>query len=255
MHKLNEERMQMDELNTIISQNVKALKKNSYPGRGIILGMTPDGQNLVQVYWIMGRSANSRNRIFEAENDGSVKTKAYDEAKVEDPSLIIYYPARHEGDCHIISNGDQTDTIYQAIQNGDSFEDAIITRTFEPDAPNFTPRISGIMDVDNSPFIYQLAVIKSIGNNPEYATHHFFNYQKALPGVGHCIHTYAGDGNPLPAFYGEPYPVNLGDDIREVASFYWDLLNPENKISLMVKFIHRTTKKMELQILNKLLGD
>jgi IMP cyclohydrolase len=255
MYKSDKERIQMGELDAIIGQNVKKLRNNSYPGRGIILGMTPDGQNLVQVYWIMGRSANSRNRIFEAESNGFVRTKAFDEAKVEDPSLIIYYPARHDGDCHIISNGDQTDTIYQAIQNGDSFEDAIISRTFEPDAPNFTPRISGIMDVDNSQFVYQLAIIKSIDNHPKYGTHHFFDYQNALPGVGHCIHTYAGDGNPLPAFWGEPYPVKLDDNIREVASFYWDLLNPEHKIALMVKFVNCTTKKTELQIRNKLLGD
>jgi IMP cyclohydrolase len=245
----------MGKLEVFINQNVKNLKQNSYPGRGIVLGLTPDGRNLVQVYWIMGRSANSRNRVFVAESNGFVRTKAYDEAKLEDPSLIIYYPARHDGDCHIISNGDQTDTIYQAIQNGDSFEDAVASRTFEPDAPNFTPRISGIMDVDNSPFIYQLSIIKSIGNDSGYATHQFFNYQNALPGVGHCIHTYAGDGNPLPAFAGEPYPVKLQNDIREVAAFYWDLLNAEHKVSLLVKFIDCGTKKTELRILNKHLGD
>jgi IMP cyclohydrolase len=244
----------MEQLESLIACNMENLKQNSYPGRGIVLGLTPDGQNLVQVYWIMGRSANSRNRIFEAEN-GFVKTKAFDEAKVEDPSLIIYYPARHYQNCHIITNGDQTDTIYDALQSGGSFESALATRTFEPDAPNFTPRISGIMNPDQPQFAYQLAIVKSVANNQAYCTHQFFNYQKAVAGVGHCLHTYFGDGTPLPSFNGEPYVVKLPNLIDEIAAFYWRLLNNENKIALLVKLINVKTKKSRLKILNKHLGD
>jgi IMP cyclohydrolase len=243
----------MEQFESLINRNMKNLKQNVYPGRGIVLGLTPDGQNLVQVYWIMGRSVNSRNRIFEAEN-GFVKTKAFDEAKVEDPSLIIYYPARHYQNCHIISNGDQTDTIYEALQNGGSFETALQTRTFEPDAPNFTPRISGIMNLDAPQFAYQLAIIKSVAHNPDYGTHQFFNYRKALAGVGHCIHTYVGDGNPLPSFDGEPYAVRLPNSMDEIATSYWQLLNNENKISLLVKLINVKTQKADMKILNKHLG-
>jgi IMP cyclohydrolase len=244
----------MDQLESLMNQNMENLKRNSYPGRGIVLGLTPDGQNLAQVYWIMGRSANSRNRIFEAEG-GFVKTRAFDAAKVEDPSLIIYYPARHYRNCHIITNGDQTDTIYEALQSGGFFESALATRTFEPDAPNFTPRISGIMNLDQSQFAYQLAIIKSVNRQPDNSTHQFFNYRQALPGVGHSLHTYSGDGNPLPSFNGEPYPVKLSNSIAEVATTYWQLLNSENKISLLVKFINVNTYQTELKILNKHFGD
>ncbi|HYH02118.1 MAG TPA: IMP cyclohydrolase, partial [Bacillota bacterium] len=172
----------MNTIDAQINQNMDRLRQNAYPGRGIVLGMTPDRQNLVQVYWIMGRSANSRNRIFEVEN-GFVKTKAFDEAKLEDPSLIIYYPARDHQDLHIITNGDQTDTIYKALQEGASFEKVLATRVFEPDAPNYTPRISGLTNLDGGQFVYQLSIIKSVDHNPDYCTHQFFNYQKALPGV------------------------------------------------------------------------
>ncbi|HEY8464171.1 MAG TPA: IMP cyclohydrolase [Bacillota bacterium] len=244
----------MSTIDTLVEQNMAQLKDNVYPGRGIILGMTPDGQNLVQVYWIMGRSTNSRNRIFVTEN-GFVKTQAFDQNKVEDPSLIIYYPARDYHNCHIISNGDQTDTIFTALQNGGSFESALQTRTFEPDAPNFTPRISGIIDLNSSRFAYQLAIIKPVAGNSEFCTHQFFNYQKALPGMGHCLHTYTGDGTPLPSFTGEPYLVQLPEGIEAIAAFYWQLLNKENKISLLVKLINLQTKQVQLRILNKQLGD
>ena len=244
----------MNTLDSQINQNMDKLQRNQYPGRGIVLGMTPDGQNLVQIYWIMGRSANSRNRIFETE-DGFVKTKAFDEAKLEDPSLIIYYPARHYQNQHIITNGDQTDTIYKALQEGGSFESALATRVFEPDAPNYTPRISGLTNLDGGQFVYQLSIIKTVDHNPEHCSHQFFNYQKALAGVGHCIHTYEGDGNPLPSFSGEPYPVRLQNDIAENAALYWNLLNYENKISLLVKMINIQSKQVQLGILNKHLGD
>lgn len=244
----------MNTLDSQIYQNMDKLQQNEYPGRGIVLGMTPDGQNLVQIYWIMGRSANSRNRIFEIE-DGFVKTKAFDEAKLEDPSLIIYYPARHYQNQHIITNGDQTDTIYEALQEGGSFESALATRMFEPDAPNYTPRISGLTNPSGGQFVYQLSIIKSVAHNPQHCTHQFFNYQKALAGVGHCIHTYEGDGNPLPSFSGEPYPVRLQNGIVENASLYWNLLNHENKISLLVKMINIQSKQVQLRILNKHLGD
>jgi IMP cyclohydrolase len=245
----------MDKITVLCDHNMENLKNNHYPGRGIVLGMTPDGQHLVQVYWIMGRSVNSRNRIFTVEN-GFVKTKAFDEAKVEDPSLIIYYPARHYRNAHIITNGDQTDTVFEALQNGGSFESALTTRTFEPDAPNFTPRISGIIDLDRPQYAYQLAIVKTtIGNQPDYSTHQFFNYDHALAGVGHCLHTYAGDDNPLPAFSGEPYPIRLFNTVAETAACYWSLLNPENKIALLVKYINITAKTVELTILNKHLGD
>jgi IMP cyclohydrolase len=244
----------MDNIAALIDQNMDNLKQNSYPGRGIVLGMTPDGQNLVQVYWIMGRSSNSRNRIFEVE-DGFVKTKAFDEAKLKDPSLIIYYPARHYQNCHIITNGDQTDTIYEALQNGGSFEAALATRTFEPDAPNFTPRISGIMDLEQRRWAYQLAILKTVGNRPDYGVQQFFNYQKALAGVGHCLHTYSGDGSPLPSFHGEPYPVKLPATLEDTVAYYWDRLDSENKIALLVKFINCRTGKATLEIRNKHHGD
>lgn len=240
-------------LRDVAAENMTKLQENSYPGRGIVLGQTPDGRNLVQVYWIMGRSANSRNRIFEMEGQ-AVKTEAFDESKVEDPSLIIYYPARVYRNAHIITNGDQTDTIVNCLKHGGTFEDALDTRTFEPDAPNFTPRISGIIDLD-SPVAYQLSILKSTANDSHYLNRQYFNYQNAIPGIGHCIHTYASDGNPLPSFWGEPYPVQLFNDLAETAETYWKLLNFENKIALMVKFIDRRTKTATVKILNKHLGD
>lgn len=245
----------MSDINQIIAQNMGQLQNNVYPGRGIIIGKTPDNQNMVQVYWIMGRSANSRNRIFAVEESGFVKTKAFDEAKVTDPSLIIYYPAKNYRDHHIITNGDQTDTIYDALYQEETFESALNTRDFEPDAPNYTPRISGIVDLNDSEYDYKLAIIKSFYNQPGHCLRHYYNYQTAIPGVGHCLHTYAGDGNPLPSFTGEPYPVKITNDIDEVAKIYWEILNNENKISLLVKFINRNTGKVSLKILNKNLGD
>jgi len=244
----------MNYLNETAAANVEKLKRNPYPGRGIVIGQTPDGLNFVQVYWIMGRSGNSRNRVFEEVN-GFVRTRAFDEAKVTDPSLIIYYPLKNTADRHIISNGDQTETIYESFKKGGTFEAALQTREFEPDAPNFTPRISGALDLNHPEYRYKLSLIKTSFNNPEYCERHFFNYRKAIPGIGHCLHTYSGDGDPLPSFAGEPYPVTLGGEPREVAEFYWNLLNYENKVSLLVKFIDSRTGGARLIILNKNLGD
>jgi hypothetical protein len=233
--------------------NVTALRNNGYPGRGIILGLTPDGQNYVQIYWIMGRSENSRNRIFVNEN-GFIKTKAYDEAKVTDPSLIIYYPGKFTGGSHIITNGDQTDTIFNTLNSGGTFESALNTRQFEPDAPNFTPRISGIVNrkSTSNQYEYQLSILKGVKDYPDICIRHYFNYETAIPGVGHCLHTYIGDGNPLPSFTGEPYILELQNDINQLASFYWDVLNQENRISLLVKFINITSGASEIKIINKL---
>lgn len=227
------------------------LRENAYPGRGIVIGMTPDGTRLVQVYWIMGRSENSRNRVFIQEESGFVRTEAKDPAKLTDPSLIIYYPAKHKDGKHIITNGDQTDTIYDELQSGGTFESALNRRTYEPDAPNFTPRISGIVDLGDPQFAYKLSILKSSGNTEDQTLRHVYTYEKALPGFGHVIHTYEGDGNPLPSFQGEPQLVPLFDDAQQIADTYWSLLNEENKISLLVKTIRLGSGAAELLIVNK----
>jgi IMP cyclohydrolase len=234
---------------THAGDNLVKLGTNAYPGRGIVLGMTPDAQSLVQIYWIMGRSENSRNRIFVAEGT-SVKTKAFDESKCTDPSLIIYYPARTVERAHVVTNGDQTDTIRDALGSGGSFISALDTREFEPDAPNFTPRISGITDQGDPLYAYRLSILRAIPGGGCARFH--FSYEKALPGFGHCIHTYAHDGNPLPPFEGEPYPVPIGKTIDEIATQYWNTLNAENRISLMVKTISAKSGESRVTIINKL---
>lgn len=235
-------------------QNLMKLANNSYPGRGIILGQSASGRYLIQVYWIMGRSANSRNRLFELE-DNAVRAKAFDAAEVQDPTLIHYYPARIYKNFHIISNGDQTDTIVSYLQREESFVSALNSRTFEPDAPNYTPRIAGMFDLDDPKFAYTLAIVKTMAGDPATCQHQYFFYHTAVSGIGHCLHTYAGDGQPLPSFAGEPYPVPLWDTLDEVAAGYWKLLNDENKISLLVKFIDKDTKETRIKLLNKNLGD
>ncbi|WP_159888195.1 IMP cyclohydrolase [Paenibacillus puerhi] len=227
------------------------LQKNVYPGRGIIIGLTPDGTRLVQVYWIMGRSENSRNRVFIEEPNGFLRTEAKDPAKLTDPSLIIYYPVKHANGAHIVTNGDQTDTIHEALLAGGSFESALATRTYEPDAPNFTPRISGIVDLNDEQFAYKLSILKSAGNTEEQTLRHTYTYEKALPGYGHCIHTYEGDGNPLPSFQGEPALVPLANNAEEIVDMYWNALNEENKISLLVKTIRIEDGASELLVRNK----
>jgi IMP cyclohydrolase len=228
----------------------KRIKNNEYPGRGMIIGMTQDERNMVQVYWIMGRSVNSRNRIFE--QDGLfVRTKAFDEKKLTDPSLIIYYPIKSYMDKHIVTNGDQTETILEHLMNNRSFEQAVYTREFEPDRPNYTPRISGMADLSNKNTTYIVSIIKSAEHDPKYCQRMFFSYETAIPGLGHCIHTYNGDGDPLPSFSGEPYPVPLFNDIDETAGYYWSLLNETNKVSLLAKYIDRETGKILFRIINR----
>ncbi len=230
--------------------NVQALRRNPYPGRGIVIGQTPDAARLVQVYWIMGRSENSRNRIFVQEGE-TVRTAPYDASKVKDPSLIIYNVVRVSGRRHVVTNGDQTDTIVDALEHGDTFEAGLFTRSFEPDAPNFTPRISGLVDLDDADHTYSLSVLKSADAEGTGCARQFFHYETATPGIGHCVTTYVGDGNPLPAFEGEPYALPLYDDIERTAEVYWDALNADNRVSMLVKFIDPDANTSDLRIVNK----
>ncbi|MFO7899423.1 MAG: IMP cyclohydrolase [Planctomycetota bacterium] len=234
----------------LAAEQMDRLRANPYPGRGIVIGGTPNGMYRVQVYWIMGRSANSRNRVFVQEGD-VVRTAPFDESKVEDPSLIIYNCVRPLGRAHIVSNGDQTDTVFEALAGGVSFETALRTRTFEPDAPNYTPRIAGLVDLDDDRHAYQLAVLKAIDNQPDYPTRQFFDYPTPIPGVGHLVSTYETDGSPLPAFAGEPKPVELVDDIDATLELYWDVLDADNKVSLLVKYIEPEGNRVEIRIANK----
>jgi IMP cyclohydrolase len=228
--------------------NLEALQSNAYPGRGIIMGLSPNGSNFVQVYWIMGRSNNSRNRIF-VHDGNTVRTAPFDESRVEDPSLIIYNCIRVQGDAHIVSNGDQTDTIFDALKHGGSFESALKTRTFEPDAPNFTPRISGIL-TPGQEHAYSLSVLKSIDNNPHQATRQFYHYAAPIAGIGHYVSTYIGDGSPLPSFAGEPQPMPLHDDPDEALEHFWDALNEDNRVSLLVKYLDAESGESQIRIMN-----
>ena len=228
----------------------KELDSNSYPGRGIVIGRSADGKYAVAAYFIMGRSSNSRNRIFVEDGDG-LRTKAFDESKVEDPSLIIYAPVRVQGHTTIITNGDQTDTIYDGLAEGKTFEESLRTREFEPDAPNYTPRISGIMELDNGKFMYALSILKSDNGNPEECNRFTFSYDNPLAGEGHFIHTYMKDGNPLPSFEGEPKFVSIEGDIETFTKKMWENLNLDNKVSLFVRFVDIATGEVKTKILNK----
>ncbi len=234
----------------IAEDNLEALSENSYPGRGIVIGSSPDGERFIQVYWIMGRSENSRNRVFVREGE-TVRTRAYDESRVEDPSLIIYPCLKSLPRCHIVSNGDQTDTIFDAIRAGRTFDEALFTRTFEPDEPNYTPRIAGVVNLNDAFHAYKLAIIKAVRNNADYCQRHFFNYEKAIPGFGHCVTTYAGDGEPLAAFPGEPYLLPLSTDVEETAERCWEALNEDNRVALLVKSIDPATDRTQITIINK----
>lgn len=234
-------------------ENFETLSRNPYPGRGIVLGTSPDGKFLVQVYWIMGRSVNSRNRIFELEDSGFVKTKAFDESKLTDPHLIIYYPARHLPAAHIITNGDQTDTVYDALRLGGTFESALATREYEDDAPNFTPRISGITYRNPAPYVYQLSVLKSEDNTENAGCiRETFGYEKSLPGLGHFVSTYVTDGSPIPSFAGVPQWMPIFDSAEKTLDAYWNALNADNKVSLLVKWIDKESFAAKTFIRNKL---
>ena len=229
------------------------LSNNSYPGRGIIVGKSEDGKSAMIAYFIMGRSENSRNRVFER-FDGGMRTKAFDESKLSDPSLIIYNPFLECGRYDIVTNGDQTDTVFNYIKsNGDdgfSFEKSLHTREFEPDAPNFTPRISAILDYADAVFKYKLSILKSSDGNPEVCDRYFYSYV-ALSGLGHFIHTYESDGNPIPSFYGEPERVKMPNTAKELANTIWDSLNADNKVSLFVRTVPLSGGKPEEIIINK----
>ena len=230
-------------------QSIQALlSANSYPGRGIIAGLTPDGQNAAVAYFIMGRSENSRNRVFRPEGE-DVMIYPFDASKVEDPSLIIYAPVRALKDQLIVTNGDQTDTIRDFLKKGDSFENALRTRGFEPDKPNYTPRISALLHFDKA-YWYQMSILKCADGQGTKCNRFTFDLAP-VPGLGHFIHTYIGDGSPLPSFEGEPEQVELMNDIDAFTDCVWTSLNESNKISLFVRFVNLTTGKAESRILNK----
>ena len=227
----------------------KLLSENTYPGRGIVLGMDDKGENAVIAYFIMGRSINSRNRIF-VEKDGGIITKAFDESKMVDPSLIIYAPVRVRGDETIVTNGDQTDTVYDYLRKGMSFEDALRTRCFEPDAPNYTPRISGMIIRAGEKMTYKMSILKSDNGDPTVPQRFFFDFTPRA-GIGHFIHTYKCDGNPIPSFEGEPEKVELKGDIDAFTADVWNNLNEDNKVSLFVRYINVKTGETETRIVNK----
>ncbi len=229
---------------------MKEIGSTTYPGRGIVIGTSEDGKYAVCAYFIMGRSENSRNRVFVKEGDG-IRTEAFDPSKMEDPSLIIYAPVRVRGNSTIVTNGDQTDTIYELMQAGQSFEESLRTREFEPDAPNYTPRISGIMNVADGKYDFALSILKS--NHGDPATCHRFTYTYDGPkaGEGYFIHTYMGDGNPLPSFEGEPTQVNITGDIDTFTNNVWNALNADNKVSLFTRYIEIGTGNVESRIINK----
>ncbi len=226
------------------------LSSVTYPGRGIIIGRTPDGTHAVIAYFIMGRSENSRNRVFVTEGEG-IRTEAFDPSKLEDPSLIIYAPVRVLGNKTIVTNGDQTDTIYDLMKDGLTFEQALRTREFEPDAPNFTPRISGVLYFENNDFSFDMSILKSNNGCPDCCNRYTFSYDNPAPGEGRYIHTYMGDGNPLPSYEGEPTLVEVPDDMDEFCETVWNNLNEDNKVSLFVRYINIADMTYETRIINK----
>ena len=227
------------------------IASTSYPGRGIVIGKSADGSKAVIAYFIMGRSENSRNRVF-AETEDGIKTQAFDPSKLVDPSLIIYSPVRVLGNKTIVTNGDQTDTVYDLMNEGQTFEQSLTTREFEPDGPNYTPRISGIVECENGKMNYAMSILKSNNGNPDACNRYTFAYENAIAGEGHFIHTYMHDGNPLPSFEGEPTLVEIGnDDIDTFAEKIWNSLNEDNKVSLFVRYIDIATGEYETRIINK----
>ena len=233
-----------------ISPISDVLKGNSYVGRGIVIGKTPDGMHAVTAYFIMGRSANSRNRVFVL-HDGDLFTEPFDPARVEDPSLIIYAALWQFGNRLIVTNGDQTDTIYEGMDKQLTFEQSLRCRKFEPDAPNYTPRISGIIHLENGSFNYAMSILKSNHGDPDSCRRYTFAYENPKAGEGHFIHTYMHDGNPLPSFEGEPKEVEIPNDIDAFTDMLWNSLNEDNKVSLFVRYIEVETGRYETRIVNK----
>lgn len=226
------------------------LKNNAYPGRGIVIGKSKDGKKAVTAYFIMGRSSNSRNRVFVEEGQG-IRTEAFEPSKLEDPSLIIYAPVRVLGNRTIVTNGDQTDTIYEGMDKELTFEQSLRCREFEPDAPNYTPRISGVMHVEGGNYDYAMSILKSNNGNPDCCNRYTYTYDNPVAGEGHFIHTYMHDGNPLPSFEGEPKLVEIPNDMEEFTNLVWNSLNEDNKVSLFVRYIDIATGNYETKIINK----
>ncbi len=228
----------------------KLLSSNAYPGRGIIIGKSADGKYAVTAYFIMGRSENSRNRVFVEDGNG-IRTQAFDPSKLSDPHLIIYAPVRVLGNKTIVTNGDQTDTIYDLMNQQMTFEESLRTREFEDDAPNYTPRISGIIKVDSNEYNYAMSILKSANGDPSSCQRFTFSYKNPIAGEGHFIHTYMGDGNPLPSFEGEPELIELSGKIDEFTDIIWNSLNADNKVSLFVRYISLDDNTIETRIVNK----
>lgn len=231
-------------------QSMKTILNDlSYPGRGIVIGLNPSGTCAMTAYFIMGRSANSRNRVFVTEGEG-IRTEAFDPSKMEDPSLIIYAPVRKLGDKLIVTNGDQTDTIYDGMKDGKTFEQSLQVREFEPDGPNYTPRISGLLDFEGS-YSYSMSILKSANKNPDSCQRFTFDYAAPVKGEGHFIHTYQANEEPLPSFEGEPRLVEIPETAKEFSDLLWANLNDENKVSLFVRSVNLTTGEVDTIITNK----
>ncbi len=226
------------------------MKNNGYPGRGIVIGRSADGRHAVTAYFIMGRSVNSRNRIFVTEGEG-IRTQAFDPSKLVDPSLVIYAPVRVYGNDMIVTNGDQTDTIYEGLEKGLTFEQALRSREYEPDGPNYTPRISGLVHFAENRFDFIMSILKSNDGDPSCCNRYTFSYDNPAPGQGRFLHTYMHDGDPLPSFMGEPKKVAIEGDIDSFAGMLWESLNQENKVSLFVRFIDIASGTYETRIFNK----
>jgi len=226
------------------------LSASTYPGRGIVVGRSEDGRYAVTAYFIMGRSVNSRNRVFVEDGEG-IRTQAYDPSKMEDPSLIIYAPVRVLGTNTIVTNGDQTDTIWQGLQEGKTFGESLRSREFEPDAPNYTPRISALLDTRGGEYEYRMSILKSADGDPSCCERFTYSYDNPKAGEGHFIHTYQCDGDPLPSFEGEPARVDITGDIDSFTDLVWNSLNEDNKVSLFVRFIDIENGTYSTRIVNK----
>ena len=234
----------------VVKSLARELSETSYPGRGIVIGRSSDGTKAVTAYFIMGRSENSRNRVFVEEGEG-IRTEAFDPSKLPDPSLIIYAPVRVLGNDTIVTNGDQTDTIYEYMKSGETFEQTLRRREFEPDGPNFTPRISGLLHLEDGQFSYMMSILKSNMGDSDSCNRYTFDYSNPKAGSGRFIHTYMGDGNPLPSYEGEPTPIEISGNIDEFTDMIWTNLNSENKVSLFVRYIDIATGAKETRIVNK----